>query len=140
MKKATFLLLATLTAALATYAQPSKWFVSVSSGVPFGGPAKSIKNNMVKNGLDQTSNVIFFFMDFSTAYPHSLQNPPLLFKLGKRMTDKRSLYIVAGVSNSGEAVGNKIISYGGNGDLYPIFGGTNDLIVDVRYKLFQLGA
>src|SRR4051794_40131755 len=94
MKKATFLLLAA-SVSLSVIAQPSKWFVSVISGYPFGGPLKSIKNNMGKSGLNKTvvytESFGFFGWGSSSGgvieYPKGNQKAPLLVRVGKRISN-----------------------------------------------------
>jgi len=112
MKKVTLLLLAAITTSLSVFAQPSKWFVSVSSGYPFGGPLQSIKNNMKKSGLDASIFIpggSFFGWEVlpkMIEYPKGKQQAPLLLKAGKKIDHHRSLFFSGGVSNVGEAQGH----------------------------------
>jgi hypothetical protein len=140
MKKDTILLLAAITVSLAATAQPAKWFVSVATGYTIGGPAASIKNNMKRCNLDHTSSFssLWGLFSGSTIYPISSKNLPLLLKAGKRLTDKRSLYFVAGISSTGSVEGFRKIAFDNSWGSF--YSGSVGIHVNVEYKLFQVGA
>jgi hypothetical protein len=138
MKKVTLLLLATSTISLTSFAQPSKWFVSAVTGIPFGGPVGSLKKHFRRDGLNHTESFQVLFIGGSTKYPIGTRNPPLLVKFGKRLNERRSLYIVAGVSSSGEAEGYK--RYDEESALFPLFYSTTGSYVTVKYRLLQVAA
>jgi hypothetical protein len=139
MKKAFFLLIMMVAVAGTAAAQGSKWFVSVVTGAPYGGPGVSMKKNFRRDGLDGTESFHFLlFFGGTTKYPINMWNPPLLLKFGKRLTEKRSWFAVAGLSSSGEAEGYKM--HGELDGFFPIFASTSGTHVTVKYQVLQFGA
>jgi hypothetical protein len=138
MKKALFLLFMMVAVAGTAAAQGSKWFVSVATGAPYGGPGVSMKKNFRRDGLDGTESFAVLFFGGTTKYPVNMWNPSLLLKFGKRLSEKRSWFAVAGLSSSGEAEGYK--RNGEAGLLFPIFYSTSGTHVTVKYQVLQFGA
>ena len=103
MKKSFVLVLCFIFFSLASKAQTSKWFLTVTSGFSAGGPGPSIKNNMDKNGYNAVTNNFIF--SGTTQYPYVSHGLPLLLMLGKRVSTSGSVYLIAGESNRGEARG-----------------------------------
>jgi hypothetical protein len=121
MKKTLILLACFIIFSFALKAQTAKWFITVSSGLSLGGPGPSIKNNMDKNGFNATANNFFF--GGTTQFPYVSHGLPLLLMLGKRISTYRSVYLIVGESNRGEARG-----YNG------------DEVVSVKYDVLQFTA
>jgi hypothetical protein len=138
MKKAFILLIMMVAVAGTAAAQGSKWFVSVATGAPYGGPGASMKKNFRRDGLDGTESFAVLFFGGTTKYPVNMWNPSLLLKFGKRLSEKRSWFAVAGLSSSGEAEGYK--RNGETGLLFPIFYSTSGTHVTVKYQVLQFGA
>jgi len=138
MKKIySFLLLVSLSP-LFSLAQTTKWFVTFASAPTFGGSAGQVKNKMAAQGYnDQEVNTIFLF-GFSRQYPIKTVDPAVLIKAGFKQKENRSIYFIAGITNSGSAEGFK--KEGEDYSLFPLFGGTTGTYVDYNYKIFQLGA
>jgi hypothetical protein len=140
MRIHTSLLLTAIIASFIATAQPAKWFVSVATGYTMGGPAASIKNNMRRCNLDHISSFSALWGLFSgtTNYPESSRNLPLLLKAGKRLTDKRSLYLVVGISGTGSVEGFRKIAFDESWDDF--FSKSVGIHVHVEYKLYQISA
>src|SRR5688572_384843 len=77
-------------------AQTPKWFVSFATGFNIGGPSISIKNQMKDQGFDDDSDFNFFGWTGTSEYPYKSQDPSLLLRVGKQISEKKSIYFVIG--------------------------------------------
>lgn len=119
---------------LSAFGQASDWFITLSSGYSMGGPLRSIKNQMIEQGYDDTYSYDFFGITGSTKYPRTAKGAYLLVRGGKKMTERKSLYFIAGQVDQGEVWGFKKKA---NPDPYGYIIGD---FPDVRFSLLQFSA
>ena len=120
---------------LSCFAQTSKWFVSFFTGGKVAGPPVSINHQMREHGYDQTA-VYNFIWSGTVDYPVEDIQPTLLLMAGKRISDCKSVYIIAGRSAKGVVSGFRGDGYT---DFFGIFGGSTGAYIDVPYSIYQLG-
>jgi hypothetical protein len=120
---------------LSCFAQANKWFVSLCATPTIGGPSASIKKQMVDQHFDQTSSFSFFFI-FSgeTKYPVVAKDGSLLIRAGKKISDRRSIYLVAGQTAAGKVEGFQNQGYS---DLLIIASSVGQHI-EVNYHAYQI--
>lgn len=118
------------------FAQANKWFVSISATPTIGGPSTSIKNQMVQQGFNETSSFDFLGWSGNTQYPIVIKDISLLIRVGKKISDRRSIYFVAGQTAAGKVEGFKNEGYS---YLY-IFGSSYGQRIDIDYRVYQLTA
>jgi hypothetical protein len=120
------------------FAQSNKWFVSFTTAASFGGPATSLRHQMKAQGYgDQSESSIVIFGSGTTKYPRG-GTGTLLATGGKKITDKKSIYFVAGASGKGTIEGFDAEGYS-NG-IFGLFAGTYGNHVSVSYTTYQLTA
>jgi hypothetical protein len=131
------LLLATLLTTFFTtaFAQPPKWYLSVSSGAGWGGPKGSIKSKFEKTGFNNTSSFNIIGIGGSTQYPVVYSGLPLLVRAGKRLKGAKSIFLIAGTSAAAEVSG-----YKKEGSFSGFIGGTLGTHIFIRYKVMQVTA
>jgi len=122
---------------LNAFSQASKWFVTVSGGATVGGPSASIKNQMKKQGFDDTGTSNFFGWTSTIDYPHKVQDPSLLVSFGIRQNDHRSLYFTVGQLEKSEVRGLRNTGYS---SFLGIIGGSDGPTPAVKYTTYQLTA
>jgi hypothetical protein len=121
-------------AGMNAFGQASKWFVSLTPSSAFGGPFASINNQMKKQGWGEASSFNFLGLTGTINYPVGEKNPGVLLRIGKRISDFKTVYMVAGISNSGYVGGFKNEGYT---DLLGIFGGSIGDWATIHYKVLQ---
>jgi len=126
-----------LTVSLAGLAQNNKWFVSVSSGVYVGGPVTSIKKQMRDQGFDDVYEYNFFGFAGTDEYPSRTQTGGCLLRAGKKLDEKKAVYVVAGLVDQSTVSGFK-----SDGTDYSFFliGGSYGDEPEIKYSLWQLSA
>jgi hypothetical protein len=122
---------------LNAFAQSSKWFFSVAPGYAIGGPSASIRHQMVQQGFDETSSYNFFGLTGTNNYPTRTWNASILVRAGVKMTERRSLYFVAGLADRSKVTGFKNEGYG---DLLGILGSSYGPMPTISYSVYQLTA
>lgn len=134
MKKLLSLLLIVIN--LNCFAQANKWFVSFSVTPTIGGPSASLKKQMREQHFDQTSTFSFLGLESTTNYPLVSKDVSLLFRGGKKIDDRRSIYFVVGQTAAGSVEGFKNEGYS---DLI-IIGSSYGQDVAINYNTYQLTA
>lgn len=119
------------------FAQANKWFVSISATPTIGGPSVSLKNQIIKQGFNESSSFNFLGLGVTTQYPIVVKDISLLVRAGKRITDRRSIYFVAGQTTSGCVSGFKNEGYS---DFFGIFSGSYGQHIDIDYRVYQVTA
>ncbi len=133
-----YLLVAAITvAASASQAQTPQWFVSASTGAGWGGPKSSIKKTLIKNNFNHTSYFSFLGWGGKTEYPIVYSGVPVLLKVGKKVKENKSVYLLGGIAGQNEVSGFR---NEGTGDFLGLFGGSLGTHVNINYKVYQLGA
>ncbi len=122
---------------LKSSAQTKKVFFSFAPGVTIGGPSISLKQQMIRQGYDQTSSYNFFGWQGTTKYPRIDKFASLLLRGGYLINDRKSIYFVAGLSMKGSVTGFKNEGYA---DLWIFGGGSIGPMPKVSYEVFQLTA
>lgn len=122
---------------ISCFAQANKWFVSFSSTPTIGGPSASMKNQMTKQGFNETSSFSFLGWSANTEYPVAVKDVSLLIRAGKKISDRRSIYFVAGQTTGGSVSGFKNEGYS---DFLGIFSGSYGQHVEIDYNIYQLTA
>ena len=135
MKKLFSLLLCVLS--LTGFAQNSKWFVSFATGFNIGGPSVSIKNQMKDQGFDDDSDFNFFGWTGTSEYPYKSQEPSLLLRVGKQISEKKSIYFVAGRLDKATVQGFKNEGYS---NLFGFLGSSSGPSPKISYSLYQFTA
>lgn len=115
------------------FAQAKKWFASFSTTPTIGGPSVSIKNQLVKQGFDETSSFNFLGWESSTKYPIASKNISLLIRAGKKISDRKSIYFVAGRNAAGKVEGFKNEGY----SFFYVFGNSYGQRIDIDYNVYQ---
>ena len=120
-----------------SFAQNTKWYISVGSGYGWGGPNGSLKNEFEKRGYNQTSTTVILFASFGTKYPQAYSGVPVTVRGGLQLKENLNLFAIAGTSTSGEVTGykntsNEIATFLG------IFGGSIGTFVSIDYKVTQV--
>lgn len=120
------------------FAQNNNWFVSFSSGPSFGGPCASIKSQMKAQGYDDDAESTFVIWGSGhTSYPRG-SAVALLARGGKKITERKSIYFVAGLSQMATVEGFK--SQGWSDGFFGLFAGTYGVKVSMDYSIYQLTA
>jgi hypothetical protein len=122
---------------LNAFSQASKWFVTFAAGGTVGGPSASIKNQMKKQGFDDTGTSNFLGWTNTTHYPDKAQEPSLLVTFGIKQNEHRSLYFTIGRLEKSEVRGLRNTGYS---DFLGIFGGSDGPMPIVKYTTYQLTA
>jgi hypothetical protein len=122
---------------LNAFSQASKWFVTVSVGGTVCGPAASIKNQMKKQGFDDTGTSNFLGWTSTTDYPDKMQDPSLLVTFGIKQNNHRTLYFTLGQLEKSEVWGLRNTGYS---DFLGIIGGSDGPTPVVKYTTYQLTA
>src|SRR5689334_10888681 len=102
MKKLTVVLFLIALTGSSSMAQ-SKWFFLVSGGVTVGGPGGSLKNKMEADGFNSGEGNPVFITGFSGSFPHVFHQLPFFFTIGKSISTRGSILLMAGRSDGGEA-------------------------------------
>jgi hypothetical protein len=119
---------------LSSFGQTADWNISITSGLSIGGPAGSLKKQMIDQGFDQTGDYNFFGWTGTTDYPTKGKTPSLMFRVTKKVRPNRSLYFMAGLADQGEVTGFKNTGYT---DLWGILGGSDGPMPRVKYSIYQ---
>jgi hypothetical protein len=120
------------------FAQANKWFVSISYAPSIGGPAASLKSQMKEQGYgDEEVNSFDIFGSGNVQYPRGAA-VALLATAGKKISDHKSLYFVAGLAGTATIAGFK--SKGYSNGFFGLFAGSYGERVSVKYNLYQLTA
>jgi hypothetical protein len=120
------------------FAQTKNWFVSFSIAPAFGGPSASLKSQMKAQGYgDQAESTFHIFGSGTTSYPRGGSTAYLL-RGGKKISDRKSIYFVAGISEKATVEG--FHSQGWSDGLFGLFSGTYGKYVAVSYTTYQLTA
>jgi len=120
------------------FAQTPEWFVSLSIGSAIGGPSGSLKSQMKAQGYgDNTESSFVIFGSGNTRYPRG-GTVTLLASGGKKLTDHRSIYFIAGISQKATVEGFDVQGYS-NG-IFGLFAGSYGNHVYVNYTTYQLTA
>lgn len=136
MKKLFVIMLAVIN--LNCFAQPKNWFVSFSITPAFGGPSASLKSQMKRQGYgDQAESTFHLFGSGTTSYPTG-GSVAFLARGGKRITDHKSIYFVAGVAEKATIEG--FHAQGWSDGFLGLFAGTYGDYVSVSYTTYQLTA
>src|SRR4051812_10143667 len=122
MKKLTALFLVLAITGNYSEAQ-SNWFFMMSGGVTVSGPGATLEQKLKEDGFNTSSNSWNIFGSSSIGYPHVFHKVPLLFSIGKRISSKGSVLLMAGRSDAGEARGF-----------------TESAGISIPYKIFQITA
>ena len=69
---------------LSSFGQTADWNISITSGLSIGGPAGSLKKQMIDQGFDQTGDYNFFGWTGTTDYPTKGKTPSLMFRVTKK--------------------------------------------------------
>ena len=118
------------------FAQTNKWFVSFSIAPAFGGPSASLKSQMRAQGYGDDSESTFqIFGSGTTSYPRG-GSVAYLLTGGKKISDRKSIYFVAGISQKGTVEG--FHSQGWSDGFFGLFAGTYGQHVTVNYTTYQL--
>jgi hypothetical protein len=120
---------------ISSFGQASKWFVSLFTGAKVAGPPVTIKHHMKEHGYDETVTSTFLWTT-TTNYPVEDVYPSLLVMMGKRISDYKSVYIVAGRSARGVVSGFRTEGYA---DFFGLFSGPYGQRIDIPYSIYQLG-
>lgn len=119
-------------------AQPKNWFVSLSIAPSFGGPTASLKNQMKAQGYgDHAESSFDLFGSGSTSYPRG-GSVAFLARGGKKITDHKSIYFVAGISEKATVEG--FHAKGWSDGFFGLFAGTYGEHVSISYNTYQLTA
>jgi hypothetical protein len=116
------------------FAQTKKWFVSFLPGIAFYGPSASLKNQMKAQGYGDDFEGFAIFGDGITHYPRG-GAVALMATAGKRITDHKSIYFVAGVCEKATVEGFQAEGWSGW-----LFSYTTGNYISVSYNIYQLGA
>ena len=136
MKKLFFAMLVIIN--LNCFAQANKWFVSFSVAPAFGGPSASLKTQMKAQGYgDQAESTFNLFGSGNTSYPRG-GSVALLMRGGKKITDRKSIYFVAGISEKATIEG--FHAQGWSDGFFGLFAGTYGQHISVKYTTYQLTA
>jgi hypothetical protein len=120
------------------FAQANKWFISFTAAPSLGGPAASLKQQMKAQGYgDQSESTFVIFGSGTTKYPRG-GAVAVLASGGKKITDKRSIYFVAGISEKARIEGFDAQGY--SDGIFGLFAGTYGNHVSVSYNIYQLTA
>jgi hypothetical protein len=122
MKKMAALLLVITFIRPAGLAQP-KWFFMLSGGVTVSGPGGTLEQKLKEDGFNTTSNSWSIFPASPVTYPHVFHKVPFFFTIGRRVTSKGSVLVMAGRSDAAEARGF-----------------TGNAGISIPYKIYQLTA
>jgi hypothetical protein len=136
MKK--FFLLILVVVNINCFAQTNNWFISFSCAPSIGGPAASLKNQMKDQGYgDEEINSFDIFGSGDVQYPKG-GAVALLATGGKKISDHKSLYFVAGLAGTATIDGFK--SKGYSDGFFGLFAGSYGEHVSMKYNLYQLTA
>jgi hypothetical protein len=119
---------------LSSFGQTADWNISITSGLNIGGPAGSLKKQMIDQGFDETSDYNFFGWTGTTDYPTKGKTPSLMFRVTKKVNPNRSLYFMAGLADQGNVTGFKNNGYT---DLWGILGSSDGPMPRVKYSIYQ---
>jgi len=120
------------------FAQPKNWFVSFSIDPAFGGPSASLKSQMKAQGYgDHAESTFNLFGSGSASYPRG-GSIALLASGGKKITDRKSIYFVAGISEKATIEG--FHAQGWSDGFLGLFAGTYGQHVAISYTTYQLTA
>lgn len=114
-----------------------KWFLSFSSGTGLGGPSLSIKKQMNDQGFNQSAEYNFFGWSGVTDYPKKSVEASLLLRAGKAISDKKSIFLIAGRREKGSVKG--FIGQGSS-SFFGIIGGSYGFQPSVEYAVYELTA
>jgi hypothetical protein len=118
------------------FAQASNWFLSFSAGPVIGGPSASLKNQMKTQGYgDDAESSFVIFGSGTTHYPRG-GAMAILMRAGKKISNYKSLYAIAGVSGTATIEGFREKGYS-NG-FYGLFAGTYGDNISISYTTYQL--
>ncbi|MGZ5192063.1 MAG: hypothetical protein ACXWCZ_13725, partial [Flavisolibacter sp.] len=117
--------------------QTPKWFVSFATGFNVGGPSVSIKSEMKNQGFDDKSEFNFFGWTGTSEYPYKSQEPSLLLRFGKQISEKKLIYFVIGRLDKATVKGFRNDGYS---DLLGLFGSSSGPRPYINYSLYQLTA
>lgn len=119
------------------FAQTKNWFVSFSVAPAIGGPSASLKSQMKAQGYgDNAESTFVIFGDGTTTYPRG-GAMALLATGGKKISDHKSIYFVAGISQKATVEGFN--AQGWSDGFFGLFAGTYGNHVSVSYNTYQLG-
>lgn len=116
------------------FAQANNWFVSFSATPTIGGPSASIKKQFVDQHFDQVSSFSFFIFSGQTKYPIAFKESSLLLRGGKKISDRRSIYFVAGQTTAGRVEGFQNEGYSD----FLLIASSYGKYVQVKYNVCQL--
>jgi len=131
------LLVFCLVFSLAGLTQNNKWFISVSTGAYVGGPVTSIKKQMRDQGFDDVYEYNFFGFAGSSEYPSRIQDGGLMLLAGKKLDDKKAVYVVAGLVDKSTVSGFRSA---GTDYSFFLIGGSYGDEPEIKYSLWQLSA
>jgi len=121
------------------FAQANKWFVSFSFGPAIGGPAASLKDQMKAQGYgDNLENTFVVSGSGTTSYPTGGGSLALLASGGKKITNHKSIYFIAGISEKTTIEG--FHAEGWSDGFFGLFAGTYGDLISVSYNTYQFGA
>jgi hypothetical protein len=122
---------------LSALCQAKKWFASISTGGSVGGPSASLKNQMIKQGFNQSGTYNFLGLTGTTEYPEKYLSGYFLVRFGKLLKERKSVFFIAGLSEKGEVTGFKNQGYV---DFLGILGGSSGPRPIVNYSIYQASA
>ena len=121
---------------VSAFAQSNKWFLSFSTGPVVGGPVSSIKHQMRNQGFDDNEISTFaIWGDGNTSYPKG-RGMSFLIRGGKKLTEYKSIYIVAGVASTATVEGFKV--KGWSDGFFGLFAGSYGDYISVDVNNYQL--
>jgi hypothetical protein len=120
------------------FAQANQWFVSFTTAPSLGGPAASIKSQMRNQGYgDKSESNFVIFGSGTTNYPRG-GAIAMLATGGKRISDRKSIYFVAGIAEKATVEGFDARGY--TNGFFGLFAGTTGDYVALKYTTYQLTA
>lgn len=120
------------------FAQANDWFISFSGAPVFGGPSASLKSQMKAQGFgDDAESTFDLFGSGNTSYPRGAA-VAFLARAGKKITGRKSIYFVAGISQKATVEGFK--AQGWSDGFFGLFAGTYGVHVSMDYTTYQLTA
>jgi hypothetical protein len=123
---------------ISCFGQTSKWFVSFSINPAIGGPSASLKSQMRAQQFDDDAISTFvIFGSGTTHYPRGGATA-FLMRGGKKLSDYKSLYFVAGISESATVEGFR--AQGWSDGIFGLFAGTYGEKISISYSIYELTA
>jgi hypothetical protein len=119
------------------FTQTPKWFVSLETGFNMGGPSFSIKSQMCKQDFDEGISGGYFSQLGPSKYPLKFQQPSILLKAGKQISEMKSVYILIGRLDKSRIQGNATDVRFESGIRNSLFFESNP---EISYSIYQLAA